>query len=147
MDTVVGKHHQSSCLVLVERSSNNYFAVKLKNNSASEIITKFKDIVINNNLIGKIKGIITDRGKEFSKWREIEIFAETQVYFCDPGKPQQKPLIEHINGEFRYWLPKVTDFNNVSQKMIDWVVNVINDKLRPCLNWISAKEMFLQNIK
>ena len=147
MDTVVGKHHQSSCLVLVEQSSNNYFAVKLKNHSASEIVTKFKDIVINNNLIGKIKGIITDRGKEFSKWREMEIFAETQVYFCDPGKPQQKPLIEHMNGEFRYWLPKGTDFNNVSQKMIDWVVNVINDKLRPCLNWISAKAMFLQNIK
>ncbi|RUO86628.1 IS30 family transposase, partial [Spiroplasma endosymbiont of Megaselia nigra] len=47
----------------------------------------------------------------------------------------------------RYWLPKGTDFNNVSQKTIDWIVNVINDKLRPCLNWISAKTMFLQNIK
>ncbi len=42
MDTVVGKHYQSSCLVLVEQSSNNYFAVKLKNHSASEIVTKFK---------------------------------------------------------------------------------------------------------
>ncbi len=88
MDTVVGKHHQSSCLVLVEQSSNNYFAMKLKNNTANEVLEKFKDIVISNNLIGKIKGIITDRGKEFSKWREMEIFAETQVYFCDPGKPQ-----------------------------------------------------------
>ncbi|PQP78489.1 IS30 family transposase, partial [Spiroplasma sp. ChiS] len=27
---------------------------------------------------------------EFSKWREMEIFAETQVYFCDAGSPQQK---------------------------------------------------------
>ncbi len=80
--------------------------MKLKNHSAIEIITKFKDIVINNNLVGKMKGIITDQGKEFSKWREMEIFTETQVYFCDPGKPQQKPLIEHMNSEFRYWLPK-----------------------------------------
>ncbi len=93
MDTVVGKDHQSSFLVLVEQPSNNYFALKLKNNSASEILTKFKDIVINNNLIGKIKGIISDRGKEFSNWREMETFSETQVYFCDPCKPQQKPLI------------------------------------------------------
>ncbi len=143
MDTVVGKDHQSSNLVLVEQSSKNYFVMKLKNNTANEVLEKFKDIVKNNNLIGKIKGIITDRGKEFSKWKEMEIFAETLVYFCDPGKPQQKPLIEHMNGEFRYWLSKGTDFNNVSQKMIDWIVNVINDKLRPCLNWISAKAMFL----
>ncbi|AXF96843.1 transposase of is30 family protein [Spiroplasma phoeniceum P40] len=146
MDTVVGKNHQSSCLVLVEQSSKKYFAIKLENHTANEVFENFKEIVINNNLIGKIKGIITDRGKEFSKWREMEIFAETQVYFCDPGSPQQKPLIEYINSELRYWFPNGTDFNNVSQKRIDWVVNVINDKLRPCLNWISAKEMFLQNI-
>ncbi|AXF95153.1 transposase of is30 family protein [Spiroplasma phoeniceum P40] len=120
--------------------------MKLENHTANEVVEKFKDIVISNNLIGKIKGIITDRGKEFSKWREMEIFTETQVYFCDPGSPNQKPLIERINREFRKRFPLGTDFNNVSQKQIDWVVNVINEKLRPCLNWISAKEMFLQNI-
>ncbi|PQP79153.1 IS30 family transposase [Spiroplasma sp. ChiS] len=146
MDTVVGKEHLSSCLVLAEQSSKKYFVIKLENHTANEVFEKFKDIVIKNNLIGKIKGIITDRGKEFSKWREMEIFAETQVYCCDAGSPQQKPLIEYMNSEFRHWFPKGTDFNMVSQKRIDWVVNVINDKLRPCLNWISAKEMFLQNI-
>ncbi len=104
-------------------------------------------MIVSNNLMGKMKGIITDRGKEFSKWREMEIFAETQVYFCDPASPQQKPLIEYMNGEFRHWFKKGTDFNNVSQQEIDWVVDVINDKLRPYLNWVSAKEIFLQNIK
>ncbi|AXF96536.1 transposase of is30 family protein [Spiroplasma phoeniceum P40] len=64
----------------------------------------------------------------------MEIFAEIQVYFCDAGLPQQKPLIEYMNSELRYWFPKGTDFNNVSQKRINWVVNVINDKLRPCFN-------------
>ncbi|ALA97860.1 Spiroplasmavirus-related protein [Spiroplasma kunkelii CR2-3x] len=78
----------------------------------------------------------------------MEIFAETQVYFCDAGKPQQKPLIEYMNSELRKWFSKGTDFNKVSQKRLDWVVNdVINEKILPCLNWISAKEVFLQNIK
>ncbi|ALA98272.1 Spiroplasmavirus-related protein [Spiroplasma kunkelii CR2-3x] len=77
----------------------------------------------------------------------MEIFIETQVYFCDVGKLRQKPLIEYMNSELRHLFPKGTDFNNVSQKQIDWVVNnVINEKLRPCLNCISAKEIFLQNI-
>ncbi len=73
--------------------------MKLKNHSAIEIITKFKDIVINNNLVGKMKGIITDQGKEFSKWREMEIFTETQVYFCDPSKSQTKT----INWIYELW--------------------------------------------
>ncbi|WP_374941060.1 IS30 family transposase [Spiroplasma citri] len=148
MDTVVGKEHLSSCLVLVEQSSKKYFAIKLENHTANEVFEKFKDIVINNNLIGKIKGKITDRGKEFSKWREMEIFAETQVYFCDAGSPQQKPLIENINGEFRKWFPPGTDFNKVSQKRLDWVVNdVINEKLRPVLNWRTAKDVFIDNFR
>ncbi|AXF95410.1 transposase of is30 family protein [Spiroplasma phoeniceum P40] len=140
------KNHQSSCLVLVEQSSKKYFAIKLENHTANEVFEKFKEIVINNNLIGKIKGIITYRGKEFSKWREMEIFAEIQVYFCYLASPTQKPLIKYMNSELRYWFPKGTDFNNVSQKRINWVVNVINEKIRPILNWISAKKMFLQNI-
>ncbi len=37
--------------------------MKLKNNTANEVLEKFKDIIKNNNLIGKIKGIISDRGK------------------------------------------------------------------------------------
>ncbi|ALA98277.1 Spiroplasmavirus-related protein [Spiroplasma kunkelii CR2-3x] len=73
----------------------------------------------------------------------MEIFVETQVYFCDVDKLRQKSLIENINGDFRKWFPSGTDFNNFSQKQIDWVINnVINDKLRPCLKWISAKEIF-----
>nr|CAK99212.1 transposase of is30 family n-terminal truncated protein [Spiroplasma citri] len=70
----------------------------------------------------------------------------TKCNFCDAGKPHQKPLIEYMNSELRYWFPKGADFNNVSQKRIDWVVNNRkNEKLRPCLKWISAKEMFLHH--
>ncbi len=115
MDTVVGKDHQSSNLVLVEQSSKNYFVMKLKNNTTNEVLEKFKDIVKNNNLIVKIKRIITDRGKEFSKFEEMEKITGFNIYFCDPGKPQQKPLIKYMNGEFRHWFKKGTNFNNATQ--------------------------------
>ncbi|ALA97817.1 Spiroplasmavirus-related protein [Spiroplasma kunkelii CR2-3x] len=141
----VEKNHQSSCLVLVEQSSKNYFVMKLKNHTANEVLKKLEELVRINGLVGKIKVIITDIGKKFS--REMEIFYETQVYFCDAGSPQQKPLIKYMNSEFRHWFSKEIDFNNVSQKRINSVVNIINDKFRPCLNWKKAKEVFLQNIK
>ncbi len=74
--------------------------MKLKNNTANEVLEKFKYIVKSNNLIGKIKGIITDRGKEFSKWKEMEIFAETQVYFYDAGKTTTKTT----NWAYEWWI-------------------------------------------
>ncbi len=121
--------------------------MKFKNHTANEVVEKFKDIVISNNLIWKIKGIITDRAKNLVNEEKWKYLLKHKFIFVILVKPQQKQLIEHMNSEFRYWLPKGTDFNNVSQKMIDWIVNVINDKLESCFTWIIAKAMFLQNIK
>ncbi|WP_338954806.1 IS30 family transposase [Spiroplasma endosymbiont of Polydrusus cervinus] len=147
MDTVVGKDHQSSCLVLVEQNSKNYFAMKLEENTANEVLEKLEELVRINGLVGKIKGIITDRGKEFNKFEEMEKITGSNVYYCDPGSPKQKPLIERMNREFRKRYLKGTDFNNVTQQEIDWVINVINEKLRPCLNWRTSKEVFLNNFR
>ncbi len=85
-------------------------------------------------LVGKIKVIITDRGKEFSKFEEMEKITGSNIYFCDPGKPQQKPLIEYMNGEFRHWFKKGIYFNNDTQQKIYWVVDIMNEKWRPFLN-------------
>ncbi|ALA98068.1 Spiroplasmavirus-related protein [Spiroplasma kunkelii CR2-3x] len=76
----------------------------------------------------------------------MEIFAETQVYFCDAGKPRQKPKVERINRDIRKYLPKETDFNNVTQKEINKVIKIINEKPQPSLGLLSSKEVFLQNI-
>ncbi len=121
--------------------------MKLEKNNSSEVLKKIEHIVIINGLVGKIKGIITDRGKEFSKFEEMEKITDYNIYFCDPGKPQQKQLIEYINFELRELFPKKTDFNNVMQQEIDWVVDVINEKLRPILNLKTSKQVFLNNFK
>ncbi len=71
MDTAVGKDHQSAVLVLVEQNSKNYFVMKLEKNNLSEVLEKLEHIVRINGLVVKIKGIITDRGKEFSKFEEM----------------------------------------------------------------------------
>ncbi|GAA6238121.1 MAG: hypothetical protein SPLM_02430 [Spiroplasma phoeniceum] len=122
--------------------------MKLEKNNSSEVLEKLEHIVRINGLVGKIKGIITDREKEFSKFEEMEKITGSNIYFCDPGKPQQKPLIEYMNSELREWYPKGTDFNNVTQQEKDWVVNdVINEKWRPVLNWRTAKKVFSENFK
>ncbi len=77
----------------------------------------------------------------------MEKITGSNVYYCDPGSQKQKPLIERINREFIKMYLKGTDFNLVTQQKIEWLVNVINEKLRPCLNWRTSKEVFLDNFK
>ena len=41
-----------------------------------------------------------DRGKEFSKWKEIEQESKIplEIYFSDPGAPGQRSLNENSNS-------------------------------------------------
>ncbi|MBH8623424.1 IS30 family transposase, partial [Spiroplasma sp. hyd1] len=60
--------------------------------------------------------------------------------------PTQKPHVERMNRDIREYLIKGTDFNNITQKEINKVMKIINEKPRPSLDWLSSKEVFLQNI-
>ncbi|WP_338955711.1 hypothetical protein [Spiroplasma endosymbiont of Polydrusus cervinus] len=53
--------------------------------------------------ISKFSCILTDRGKEFYRWKSIEKHFQIRVYFCDSGKPCQKELVERINRDIRRW--------------------------------------------
>src|SRR5699024_12539392 len=65
------------------------------------------------------KSIIFDNGKEFSNWKNISNKQDIDIYFADPGTPSQRGLNEHSNGLLRKnGLPKVMDFNSVSQEEI-----------------------------
>ncbi|WP_400248974.1 hypothetical protein [Spiroplasma sp. ald] len=52
-----------------------------------------------------------------------------------------------MNIDIREYLIKETDFNNITQKEINKVMKIINEKTRPSLGWLSSKEAFLQNIQ
>ncbi len=49
-------------------------------------------------------------------------------YFCDPYSSWQKGGVENANKMIRRYFPKGTDFRNVTQKEVDRVVSVINNK-------------------
>ncbi|ALA96940.1 transposase of IS30 family protein [Spiroplasma kunkelii CR2-3x] len=145
MDCIVGKNHQSACLTFTEEKSLYTICFKLNQHNSEEVNNALKCIFKNKLYKVNIKGIITDQGKEFSKWKEIEKITNTNVYFCDAGTPTQKAKVERINRDIRWYLPKGTDFNTVTQKEINKVMKIINEKPRPSLGWLSSREVFLQN--
>lgn len=73
--------------------------------------------------------------------REHEQFG-IETYFCDPHAPWQKGFIESSIGLIRRWfIPKGTDLNTVSQEQLDAYIEIINNKYRKSLGYQSAKEL------
>jgi IS30 family transposase len=62
-------------------------------------------------------------------------------YFCEPYHSWEKGSIENANKMIRRYFPKGTNFRKVSQKMIDQIVFIINNKPRKILGYKTSLEV------
>lgn len=64
------------------------------------------------------------------------------AYFCDPHAPWQKPDVENNIGLLRRWfVPKNTHLNGMSETDLQGYLHVLNGKYRKSLAYKSAYEM------
>ena len=90
-----------------------------------------------------ITTITFDRGKEFSKWSEIEnkSSVNVEIYFGDPVSPVQRGLNENPNGIVRKDLPKSTDLYVYSQEELNTIAYKQNSIPRKSLNYQTPNEI------
>ena len=91
--------------------------------------------------------ILTDNGSEFSNPKEIEYShltgeQRTKVFYCEPGRSDQKGSCEVNHEMIRRILEKKTSFDNLTQEDINLMMSHINSYKRKKLNNSSALEMF-----
>ena len=67
------------------------------------------------------------------------------TYFCDPHSPWQKPHVENSIGLLRRWfLPKGTNLEDVSEEELQMYVGILNGKYRKSLKYQSAYEIAME---
>ena len=115
MDLIEDSHNHA-ILTIVECSTNMLFMTKLAHGKKSEPLAK----VVRRLLPYKkhIKTITTDNGPEFAAHKLITKYLGTVVYFADPYASWQKGAIENTNKLIRQYIPKHTNFDEVTKKKI-----------------------------
>jgi IS30 family transposase len=88
--------------------------------------------------------LTVDHGKEFSRFKELEIKTGLTVYFADPYTAWQRGTNENTNSLLRQYLPKGTDFTKVTEGHLALVVKKLNHRPRKCLGYRSPHEVFWQ---
>ena len=112
------------------------YASLCKSRNSSLIVEAFREA-----LKGvKVESLTLDRGSEFARFAELESNHNTTVYFADPHSPWQRGSSENINGLFRFFYPKGTDFNAAHEEDLQHVLTLINNRPRKCLGWLSPVE-------
>ena len=91
--------------------------------------------------------ILTDRGSEFSKPQLFEINHETgeirtNIFYCDPQTPSQKPHVENNHNFVREILPNGMSWTKLTQEKVDLMFSHINSVPRQSLGGKTPYEAF-----
>lgn len=139
-DTVLGAIAKGCIATYVDRKSKLLVAALCTTKQSEEIVSATTEVFKRNNL--RAYTITYDNGSEFAEFAQIEKNLNVTVYFADTHAPWQRGLNENTNGLLRFFYPKGTDFTKITQEELDEVVNLINNRPRKCLGYLSPLEFF-----
>lgn len=139
-DTIVGSDKQH-ILTHVERKSGYLMADKLVRGTAE--LTRRKTIERFENISKKKKLSITyDNGITFAEHELTERKSGINIYFAYPYHSWERGTNENCNGLLRQFFPKKSAFAIVTQDAINEACDLINNRPRKRLGYLTPKEVF-----
>ena len=88
------------------------------------------------------KTITSDNSNEFAYHKEVSEVLDTSFYFAHPYSSWERGLNAHTNGLIRQYLPKKTEFIQVSEEEIITIQDKLNHRPRKILNYRTPYEVF-----
>lgn len=145
MDTIVGKDGKGAIVTLVEKNTNFTMARKLHQGKNAKALAHTVILMLLP-YIDKIRSITTDNGSEFAEHLLIAKRLKTKIFFAHPYSSWEKGCIEYHNKLIRQYIPKGTDFNDISEQMLKEIIIKINRRPRKKLGFSSPVIEFFKYI-
>lgn len=139
-DTMIGIKQASSIGTMVERKTRFVRIVKLKDRKSQTATHAFKKQVEHMDPIFR-KTLTYDNGSEMANHKWFTKKTGMQVYFAHPYSAWERGTNENTNGLIRYYLPKETDFNLVSESQLKTIEDKLNNRPRKVLGFKTPSEM------
>ena len=144
IDTIIGRNHKGAILTINDRLTGKVWIRKLTGKDATLLATMA--ILALADIKHLIHTITADNGKEFAKHEEIAKELKINFYFCKPYHSWERGANENTNGLIRQYIPKGSDFNEVTDKYIEQIENILNNRPRKKLGYLTPNEKFNQII-
>ncbi|MBP3738875.1 MAG: IS30 family transposase [Muribaculaceae bacterium] len=143
MDLIVD-YKQNAILSLVERSTDMQLIEKLPEGKRAmplaravyRLLLPFKE---------HLHSITTDNGSEFAAHEFLTKKLNVPVFFADSYASWQKGNVENANKLVRFYLPKGTDFDTVSNATIHKIQRKLNSRPRKKLDFSTPLKEFFKH--
>ena len=138
-DTIIGLHHRGAIVSYVDRCSK-FTVLKILENRTAERVTQATIDTLGDGTL-PVLTITYDNGKEFSEHSKIASALKASCYFAKPYHSWERGLNEHTNGLVRQYLPKKTDFTQVSDATVQRIAEKLNNRPRKVLGYKTPQEV------
>ena len=155
MDSVVGKRgSKKTVLVLTERMTRREIIEPLKNHTSREVVRALNRIEreLGDKVFRMIfKSITVDNGTEFSDFKGMETSRRnktkrTKIYYCHPYSSYERGSNENQNRLIRRWIPKGTNFDNMTRGEIKEIEHWMNHYPRGMFGYGTSEELYIQEV-
>ncbi|MDO4320990.1 MAG: IS30 family transposase [Lachnospiraceae bacterium] len=154
MDTVVSaRPGKAAILVLTERLTRDEITAKLPDKTAASVVQALDDLEREwgEKFPQVFRTITVDNGSEFSDCPGIERSAlgegsRTKCYYCHPYSSYERGSNENVNKMIRRWLPKGTNFDELTDEVLEAITTWINNYPRKILGFLTSGQVFQQHI-
>ncbi len=140
-DSLIFRRHAQCLATQTERKTRLIIALRPQNKTAQE-----RTQIINqwfSRFPKEARMTMTfDNGLEFADHQSIAETLGTKIYFAKPYASWQRGTNENSNGLIRWYLPKNTDLDSLTDDELDAIIELINNRPRKCLNFQTANEVF-----
>jgi IS30 family transposase len=143
-DLLIGKRNATAIGTLVERATGFAMLVPLPDGYRPEHVAPALAAKIQTLPEALRRSLTWDQGPEMRDWKQVQIDANIDVYFCDPHAPWQRGSNENTNGLLRQYFPKGTDFATVTEADLDTVADELNDRPRKRLGFAKPTEQIAE---
>jgi len=144
-DLMIGIGQKSAIGTIVERKTRYTFIVKLENRKSETVTQQFAKIL---NTLPKniLKSMTYDNGMEMANHKWLTNNTGMNVFFAHPYSSWERGTNENTNGLIRRFLPKGTDFNNITEEQLKAIENNLNNRPKKVLGFKTPKELMTQEI-
>ena len=150
MDLVVaGKGGKKALLVFTERATRFQIITLLPDKSQKSVLAafnRFERKAGSARFRKTFKSIACDNGSEFLDFKALEksvrsALPRTKIYYAHPYASYERGSNENANRLVRRFLPKGSDFADLTQKHVDWIARWMNNYPRRLFGGASALQV------
>jgi IS30 family transposase len=144
LDTIVGKNHAGAIVSIVDRHTKIAYLRLVERGTAEQVTAAICEALSELAAKSLVRSLTSDNGKEFSSHELITEKTGALVYFATPYHSWERGLNEHTNGLVRQYIPKGTDFANITAQDVARVESIINNRPRKILKYRTPYEAMKQ---